>query len=101
MSEKYIFRMAEEGYLTQKNISLGFLKCMGVRVEFWESEWEYPPDMFPNEKGELPNSILRSLDPVSLEGVLSSWCGLRWGKSLTVLWAVATNPKPCSIMSVT
>ena len=44
------------------------------------------PDMFPNEKGELPNSILRSSDPVSLEGVLSSWCCRRWcGKS--GLWA--------------
>ena len=40
------------------------------------------PDMFPKEKGELPNSILRSSEPVSLEGVLSSWwCGLMWGKS--------------------
>ena len=37
--------------------------------------------MFPNEKGELPNSILRSSDPVSLEGVLSSLCCLMWGKS--------------------
>ena len=40
MSGKYIFRMAEEGYLTQKNISLAFLRCIGVRVEFWESERE-------------------------------------------------------------
>ena len=33
MSGKYILRMADEGYLVQKNISLAFLKCIGVRVE--------------------------------------------------------------------
>ena len=40
MSGKYILRMAEEGYLTQKNISLAFLRCIGVRVEFWASDSE-------------------------------------------------------------
>ena len=43
MSGKYILRMAEEGYLTQKNISFAFLRCMGVRVELCASEREYPP----------------------------------------------------------
>ena len=43
MSGKYILRMAEDGYLTQKNISLAFLKCIGVSVEFCVSEREKPP----------------------------------------------------------
>lgn len=33
MSGKYIFSMAELGYRTQKNISLAFRKCIGVRVD--------------------------------------------------------------------
>ncbi|KAH0568030.1 hypothetical protein KQX54_017825 [Cotesia glomerata] len=33
MSGKYIFRTAEDGYLTQKNISLAFLRCIGVNVD--------------------------------------------------------------------
>lgn len=33
MSGKYIFRTLEDGYLTQKNISLAFLRCMGVNVD--------------------------------------------------------------------
>ena len=33
MSGKYIFKMAEDGYRTQKNINLAFLKCIGVKVE--------------------------------------------------------------------
>lgn len=33
MSGKYIFRTAELGYLTQKNISLAFLRCIGVNVD--------------------------------------------------------------------
>jgi len=32
MSGKYILRMAEEGYRTQKNISLALRRCIGVRV---------------------------------------------------------------------
>lgn len=32
MSGKYILRTAEDGYRTQKNMSLAFLRCMGVRV---------------------------------------------------------------------
>jgi hypothetical protein len=43
MSGKYIFKMADDGYLTQKNISFAFLRCIGVSVEFWESDNEYPP----------------------------------------------------------
>jgi len=42
MSGKYILRIAEEGYLVQKNISLAFLKCIGVNVELCKSEMEYP-----------------------------------------------------------
>ena len=42
MSGKYILRIAEEGYLVQKNISLAFLKCMGVNVELCKSDMEYP-----------------------------------------------------------
>lgn len=33
MSGKYIFRTAELGYRTQKNISLAFLRCIGVNVD--------------------------------------------------------------------
>ena len=33
MSGKYIFKIAEDGYLTQKNINLALRKCIGVRVE--------------------------------------------------------------------
>lgn len=33
MSGKYILRTAEEGYLTQKNISFAFLRCIGVSVD--------------------------------------------------------------------
>jgi len=33
MSGKYILRMAELGYRTQKNISLALRKCIGVRVD--------------------------------------------------------------------
>ena len=44
MSGKYILRMAEDGYLTQKNINLAFLRCIGVRVEFWVSERGKPPE---------------------------------------------------------
>jgi len=33
MSGKYILRTAELGYRTQKNISLAFLRCIGVNVE--------------------------------------------------------------------
>ena len=44
MSGKYIFKIAEEGYRTQKNISLAFLKCIGVNVEFCASDREYPPE---------------------------------------------------------
>lgn len=33
MSGKYILSTAELGYLTQKNISLAFLRCIGVRVD--------------------------------------------------------------------
>ena len=40
MSGKYILRMAEEGYLVQKNINLAFLKCIGVSVELWASDRE-------------------------------------------------------------
>ena len=40
MSGKYILRMAEDGYLTQKNINFAFLKCIGVSVEFWLSDME-------------------------------------------------------------
>ena len=43
MSGKYILRMADEGYLTQKNINLAFRRCIGVSVEFCESVREYPP----------------------------------------------------------
>ena len=46
MSGKYILRMAEEGYRTQKNISLAFLRCIGVRVEFCASANEYPEIIF-------------------------------------------------------
>ena len=46
MSGKYILRMAEEGYRTQKNISLAFLRCIGVRVEFCASANEYPKIIF-------------------------------------------------------
>ena len=42
MSGKYILRIAEEGYLVQKNISFAFLKCIGVNVELCKSEREYP-----------------------------------------------------------
>ena len=42
MSGKYILRIADEGYLVQKNISLAFLKCIGVKVELCMSEMEYP-----------------------------------------------------------
>jgi hypothetical protein len=37
MSGKYILSTAELGYLTQKNMSLAFLRCMGVRVDEWGS----------------------------------------------------------------
>jgi len=33
MSGKYILRTAEDGYLTQKNISFAFLRCIGVSVD--------------------------------------------------------------------
>lgn len=33
ISGKYILRTAEDGYLTQKNISLAFLRCIGVNVD--------------------------------------------------------------------
>lgn len=33
MSGKYILRMDEDGYLTQKNISFAFLRCIGVSVD--------------------------------------------------------------------
>lgn len=33
MSGKYIFNTAELGYLTQKNISFAFLRCIGVNVD--------------------------------------------------------------------
>ena len=42
MSGKYILRIAEDGYLVQKNISFAFLKCIGVNVELCKSEREYP-----------------------------------------------------------
>ena len=32
MSGKYILRMAEDGYRTQKNINLALRKCIGVKV---------------------------------------------------------------------
>jgi len=78
--------MADDGYRTQKNISFAFLRCIGVSVAFCESDSEYPPDIFPKEKGELPNSIfsnLKSSELVSLAGLLSIslwWC-LMWEKS--------------------
>jgi hypothetical protein len=40
MSGKYILRMAELGYRTQKNISFAFRRCIGVRVAFCDSERE-------------------------------------------------------------
>ncbi|KAI4493794.1 hypothetical protein M0804_001970 [Polistes exclamans] len=33
ISGKYILRTAEDGYLTQKNISFAFLRCIGVSVD--------------------------------------------------------------------
>lgn len=33
MSGKYILRMDEDGYLTQKNISFAFLRCIGVSID--------------------------------------------------------------------
>ena len=40
MSGKYILRMADDGYLTQKNMSLALRRCMGVRVELHASDRE-------------------------------------------------------------
>ena len=40
MSGKYIFRIADEGYRTQKNINLALRRCIGVSVELHESDSE-------------------------------------------------------------
>lgn len=49
MSGKYIFRTAEDGYLTQKNISLAFLRCIGDNVdEFTVVKGSYNVDSFFN-----------------------------------------------------
>ena len=53
MSGKYIFKIAEDGYLTQKNINLAFRKCIGVRVALVAS-----PMLKPEKEGYIDRQYM-------------------------------------------
>lgn len=63
MSGKYILRTAEDGYLTQKNISFAFLRCIGVNV-----------DEFTVVKGNAGKYIMRRIPKRKYAAVVAA----RW-----------------------